>query len=116
MKGIVWGSTIENAKKQLGYIEDRYFGIKVVRQYENEHTRQIVFDNGDMWVAQTANRWNTHGQRCNISYIDLDIDVDDFHKWILPCMTATPYTAFQFYSSHGIDGTEPKNNIVDFFR
>jgi hypothetical protein len=114
MRGVVWGSTIENAKEQLQLIVDRYFeepGYVV----NTQHSKRVGFKNGDVWVALRASEYNSHGRRFNIAYVDTTIEPDVFHSCILPCLTAAPYTAFNFYTPSSVKWPEHGNPIKDFF-
>lgn len=114
MRGVVWGSTIANAKEQLQHIVDRYFEEpEEVNNYRD--SMRVKFKNGDIWVALRASEYNSHGRRFNIAYVDTTIEPDVFHNYVWPCLTAPPYTAFNFYTPDSLEWPNHGNPIKEFF-
>ena len=98
MKGVVWGSTFERAVQKLEHIEHRYQSlfISIEKKIKSENEYLIIFENGDIWRATTA--FESKRQRCNISYIDTQIDTIFVEQVIKPVTTCPPYNAIQYYS------------------
>lgn len=100
MKGIVWGETTTRANAKLQQIMDEYENYKIAnlvswKKLNNKTT--IQYDNGDIWIALNASE-NSRGRRCNVSYIDTRIDPDIIQQIIIPCTTAAPYRAIQYFN------------------
>lgn len=100
MRGIVYGSTFEKAETQLEKIIEDYkmIGIEVNERHGLRVTRNSIdvdFTNGDWWTAVKASE-NSH-RRCNIAYIDHDIDPNIINCVIKPTITSYPYQAIMYY-------------------
>ena len=97
MKGVVWGSTLERAIKKLEDIENNYKNsfIPIVKKIKNKNQYLVMFENGDVWRATGA--YVSKRQRCNISYIDLEIDSKFREEVIKPVTSFPPYNAIQYY-------------------
>lgn len=76
MRGIVWGKTIERSQDKLEKIIGDYImmGYKVLEARTTKHHTAILFDNGDYWQAIRATESSALGQRCNVSYIDHELE------------------------------------------
>lgn len=99
MKGIVWGLTMDAAIKKLEEIEDnydKYNTAKVLTKRKSFSTYELVYTNGDYWIACQASE-SARGRKCNISYIDDRIDVDFIQDIIKPCTCLGPYQAYRYY-------------------
>ena len=110
MRGIVWGSTIASAKSKLDDIADEYikFGYRVEDQSNSKFNTYVTFSNGDMWRAVRACE-SMRGIRCNVSYIERNIDYDIYCTIIQHCTSRPPFTAIRFYGEgnlHITDKTE----------
>lgn len=100
MKGIIWGETTVRANSKLQQIMDEYENYKIanlVRWEKLNSKTTIQYDNGDTWIALRADE-NRRGQRCNVSYIDTRIDPDIIQQIIIPCTTAAPFRAIQYFN------------------
>lgn len=99
MKGIVWGKTIERGQEKLEKIVDDYIimGHKILEKRTTKHHTAILFDNGDYWQAVQATD-NSKGQRCNVSYIDHELEqLIDTIAIIKHCTNAMPYHGFTYF-------------------
>ena len=100
MRGIVWGSSFQIAKNKLKEIEEQYerLGYKPLtkRNGNASNTYELVYANGDMWQAITANI-NTRGYKANISYIDRSIPDNLIDTIIKPATVSPPYTAIHYF-------------------
>jgi hypothetical protein len=76
MRGIVWGKTIERGREKLEEIVDDYIvmGHKILEKRVTKHHTAILFDNGDYWQAVRTTESSARGQRCNVSYIDHELE------------------------------------------
>ena len=100
MRGIVYGSTFEKAETQLEKIIEDYkkIGIEVNERHGLRVTRNSIdvdFTNGDWWTAVKANE--NSRRRCDIAYIDHDIDPDIINCVIKPTIKSYPYQAIMYY-------------------
>ena len=99
MKAIVWGSTFQSASRKLDEIEEqykRYETTPLLTKRKNNRRHELVFANGDYWMACTAKE-SARALKCNISYIDARIDKDFVDLVIKHCTTLGPYTATHYY-------------------
>ena len=99
MKGIVWGLTTIDAIKKMEQIEknyEMYRTANVLTRRKSNSTYELVYDNGDYWIACGAKE-SARGHKCNISYIDARIDKDIIDFIIKPCTTLGPYSGFHYY-------------------
>ena len=99
MKGIVWGSTLEKAKKKLKQIEKDYEMHKtanLISKKDSKYGYELFYDNGDCWRAISA-RENMRGCRCNISYVDTEIEDCYVKEIIYHSTSALPFQAFTYY-------------------
>ena len=99
MKGIVWGLDADSAIKKLEEIETRYELYRtanVLTRRKNKYLYELVYDNGDYWVARSASE-SAKGHKCNISYIDARLDPEVIDCMIKHCTTAGPYQAFHYF-------------------
>ena len=99
MRGIVFGRTFENAKKQFQKIVDRYelMGIGMEKPLtKTKYELKSYFTNGDFWSTVSSSS-NCRGRRCNIAYIDDTIDPEVVDTFIKPCLTASPYCAYNYF-------------------
>ena len=98
MKGVVWGSTFERAVQQLEHIEHSYQSlfISIEKKIKSKNEYLIIFENGDIWKATTI--YTSTRQRCNVSYIDVQIDTLFVEEVIKPATSFPPYNAIQYYN------------------
>ena len=100
MRGIVWGSSFQIAKNKLKEIEEQYerLGYKPLSKRNGDRTNvyEVVYANGDMWQAITANT-NARGYKANISYIDRSISEYLIDVVIKHATVSPPYTAIHYF-------------------
>lgn len=98
MTGIVWGSTFESASIKLTDVINDYvkYGYEIEKVCKNKYSYYVIFTNGDNWSAIKANEC-CRGRRCNISYIERNIDYDIYRTIINPITTVGPFTAIRLY-------------------
>lgn len=70
-------------------------GIRLVREKKNEYERLVYFENDDSW--RLVNPIKSMGARCNISYIDKNIDKIIIDEIINPCTLLFPYSGYNYY-------------------
>lgn len=100
MKGIVWGKTAERSQEKLQEIIDDYItmGHKVLEKSVTRHHTAILFDNGDYWQAIQATESSTRGQRCNISYIDHELEkYVSTIEHIKVCTATLPFNGITYF-------------------
>lgn len=98
MKGIIYCNKIEAGLEQFKKIIEDYNAIGIKCEKPRVSTNQAFadFDNGDRWTVTRIN--NGLGQRCNIAYIDRNINDEDIDKIIMPTITLPPYQAYRYYN------------------
>lgn len=97
MRGIVWGLTSKDAIIKLKAIEEDYRPYTdVVTCRKTKNTYEIIFENGDHWIACNATEAQ-RGRKCNVSYIDARIDQEIINRIITPCTIAYPFHAFSYF-------------------
>lgn len=99
MKGIVFGRTFENAKEQFQTIIDRYQSMQIEIEkpiIKTKYELKGCFTNGDVWSAIAVANCGL-GRRCNIAYIDDEINSHVVDTIIKPCLTASPYCAYNYF-------------------
>lgn len=111
MKGIVWGSTFESASQKLTQIINEYvsYHCDIDQVTKTKTSYYVTFVNGDMWRAISAKE-NARGARCNVSYVERNIDYDIYRTIIEPCTSTPPFAAIKFYGEgnlHITDTIEP---------
>lgn len=100
MTGIVYGKTLEIAKIRLQKIIKDYNlfrDIKIEIQEETKRRSIIKLSNGDIWYALAAHKSNTCGRRCNIVYIDSDIEDEDLLIDMRIVACAPPFQGIRYY-------------------
>ena len=97
VKGIIWCNDIENGLKKLDSIikDYRLFYNINWREYSKD-SNSIVFSNNDIWEVLTT-KHNGYGVRCNISYIDHNIDKEYIESVIMPATISLPFNGIQYY-------------------
>ena len=97
IKGIIWCNNIENGLKKLDSIikDYRLFYNINWREYSKD-SNSIVFSNNDIWEVLTT-KHNGYGVRCNISYIDHNIDKEYIESVIIPATISLPFNGIQYY-------------------
>ena len=97
IKGIIWCNNIENGLRELDSIIKNYrlfYNINW-REYSKD-SNTVVFSNNDIWEVLTT-KYNGHGARCNISYIDCNIDEEYIKSVIIPATISLPFNGIQYY-------------------
>jgi hypothetical protein len=100
MKGIVWGLTFERANEKLTEIVEKYLQMEyhIIEKTVAKNQVSVVFNNGDSWQAVAA-RQHDKRERCNISYIDKQLEkyVSDVFIIIKQCTTAMPFNGVTYF-------------------
>ena len=98
IRGIIWGSTLEEAKEELTRLKHNYLAChRTITHEVNSRLAGVVeFDDGDFWEARVPNEASC-GIRCNISYVSRSIDPDLIDNIIAPCTSRSPYNALRYY-------------------
>lgn len=96
--GIIWGTTLEEAKEELTRLKHNYLVChrEVIHEVNSPLAGVIEFDDGDLWEAKKVAE-NQRGLKCNISYISSNIDKEFINSIIMPCTTAPPYQGVYYY-------------------
>ena len=98
MKGNVYGSTIEIANQELEHIIEEYktMGCLVTRYVKRLNGSFVEFNNADFWQAVYAGN-GQRANRCNIAYIDRNINQNIIDCIIRPAITLKPFQAERYY-------------------
>lgn len=99
MRGTVFGNTFENAQKKFMEIASKYesMGIGIEKPLiKTKHELKSYFTNGDFWSAIAVANCG-RGRRCNIAYIDDEINPHVVDTIIKLCLTASPYCAYNYF-------------------
>lgn len=98
MKGIIWSSSMARAEDKLKRVcyEYNIIGIKCKQERYSHYKSEVVFENGDLWIALKACE-NARGYKCNISYIDELIDRDIVDRIIRPATCALPFNGIKYF-------------------
>lgn len=97
MRGIIFCKELDKGNAQLLNIMERYklMGIEVqVKMMKHGYTLECA--NGDYWKVHNAN-FRALGARCNIAYVERNIDIETYRCCIAPCMTDFPYSAVRLW-------------------
>lgn len=100
MRGIIYGKTFQATVNKLEQIIAEYAlfeNIEVVYQ-QKTHSKQVVrFKNNDIWTAMSASSSNTCGRRCNVVYIDNNIEDKDLEIDMRLTACAPPFQGIYYY-------------------
>ena len=98
MKGIVWYEDRTRGEEQFNGIIERYktMGINPIKERKSRYENWVQFENDDFWRLVKATE-SGRGQRCNISYIDRDIEEIVVNTIIKPCTLPFPYFGYNYY-------------------
>lgn len=98
IRGIIWGSTLAEAKEELTRLKHNYLVChrEVIHEVNSPLAGVVEFDDGDFWEARVPNE-ASRGIRCNISYISRLIDPDAIDCIIAPCTSLPPFNALRYY-------------------
>lgn len=98
MKGIVWYKIKSFGKVKFEEIISYYRTLKIeINKFQvRDDEARVYFKNGDIWYLIKAETGRCLG-RCNVSYIDENIDLEYIEAVIKPCTSLLPYTAYNYY-------------------
>ena len=98
IRGIIWGSTLEEAKEELTRLKHNYLACHraITHEVDSPLAGVVEFDDGDFWEARVPNE-ASRGMRCNISYVSRSIDPDLIDNIIAPCTSLLPFNALRYY-------------------
>ena len=98
MKGNVYGSTIEIANQELEQIIEDYktMGYLVTRYVKRLNGSFVEFNNADFWQAVRVGD-GQRANRCNVAYIDRNINQNIVDCIIRPAITLKPFQAERYY-------------------
>ena len=97
MRGIIFCTNIEQGNTQLLNLMEKYklmntpVQLKIMKQGYT-----LECGNGDYWKVHNANI-KALGARCNIAYVERNIDYDTYRCSIVPCLTDFPYSAVHLW-------------------
>lgn len=97
MTGIIFCKNIRDGNEQLLNIARNYSKMQI--EYELKQFKAgyiLACENGDYWKVVSANTL-ARGHRCNIAYIQRNIDIDTYYEVIAPCLTCLPYSAIRLF-------------------
>lgn len=103
MYGIVWYYNKEEGKKQLKKIAEEYLNYKINYNRIIQFPTSVIFENGDVWKLLPA-RDCSRGHKCNISFVERCIPIEDFNTFIRPATIWGPYQAYNFYGEGKLEG------------
>ena len=98
MIGIIWYKSIDKGMKKLEDIIHGYKTMGIDCEFKTNSKEDIycIFSNGDIWRAELPNK-KRFGLKCNISYIERDIDKYTLDSIILPATIMPPFTGISYY-------------------
>ena len=97
IKGIIWCNDIENGLEKLNsVIKDYKPFYDISWKVSSKDSSIVVFSNNDIWEVLTT-KHNGYGVRCNISYIDHNIDKEYIESVIIPATISLPFNGIQYY-------------------
>lgn len=95
MRGIVWGNTLDRAIKKLEEIKRNY--LNYTKEILVQETKDsFAMSNGDYWKAVKTTA-SAKGNRCNISYIDVNIPYQYINEIVIPATTTYPYCGYKYF-------------------
>lgn len=97
MRGIIFCTDTEKGNAQLLNLMDRYKLMDIPVQIQmRKQGYTLECGNGDYWKVHNANV-QVPRARCNIAYVERNIDYDVYRYYIAPCMTNFPYSAIRLW-------------------
>ena len=98
MKGIIWGKTTKSANQQFEIILQNYerMGIECIKCINSIIRREAIFENGDFWLAISGNEIS-RGHKCDVSYIDREIESRVVCEVIEPCTCGNLFSAKNYF-------------------
>ena len=108
MKGIIWyKDDWTKGFEQLEKIIEKYqqINISTKRFVRSRFDSFAEFQNGDIWRVKCAGE-QSRGQRCNVSYIERNIDYNTYECIISHCTTGFPYNAIRLWGEGNLQLTD----------
>ena len=99
MKGIIWyRDDYSKGIEQLKIMIDNYERMKipVTENHFSKYDTYVVFENGDTWKVVGARECG-RANRCNVAYVERNIDYDIYKTIISPTMINFPFSAVHFW-------------------
>ena len=99
MKGIIWyKDDYSKGIEQLKIIIDNYGRMKIpiTKNHFSKYDTYAVFENGDIWKVVGARECG-RANRCNVAYVERNIDYNIYRTIICPCMICFPFSAVRFW-------------------
>ena len=98
IRGIIWGSTLEEAKEELTRLKHNYLACHrtITHEVNSPLAGVVEFDDGDFCEDRVPNE-ASRGIKCNISYVSRSIDPDLIDNIIAPCTSLLPFNALRYY-------------------
>lgn len=99
MKGIIWyRDDYSKGIEQLKIMINKYERMKipVTENHFSKYDTYVVFENGDTWKVVGARKCG-RANRCNIAYVERNIDYDIYKTIITPTMINFPFSAVRFW-------------------
>lgn len=99
MKGIIWyRDDYSKGIEQLKIMINKYEQMKipVTENHFSKYDTYVVFENGDTWKVVGARECG-RANRCNVAYVERNIDYDIYKTIIAPTMINFPFSAIRFW-------------------
>lgn len=99
MKGIIWyRDDYSKGIEQLKIMINNYERMKipVTENHFSKYDTYVVFENGDTWKVVRARECG-RANRCNVAYVERNIDYDIYKTIIAPAMINFPFSAVRFW-------------------
>ena len=99
MKGIIWyRDDYSKGIEQLKIMINNYERMKipVTENHFSKYDTYVVFENGDTWKVVGARECG-RANRCNVAYVERNIDYDIYKIIICPSMICLPFSAVRFW-------------------
>ena len=99
MKGIIWyRDDYSKGIEQLKIMIDNYERMKipVTENHFSKYDTYVVFENGDTWKVVGARECG-RANRCNVAYVERNIDYNVYRTIICPTMICFPFSAVHFW-------------------
>lgn len=99
MKGIIWyRDDYSKGIEQLKIMINKYERMKipVTENRFSKYDTYVVFENGDIWKVVGARKCG-RANRCNVAYVERNIDYDIYKTIIAPTMINFPFSAVRFW-------------------
>ena len=99
MKGIIWyRDDYSKGIEQLKIMINNYERMKIpiTENHFSKYDTCVVFENGDTWKVVGARKCG-RANRCNVAYVERNIDYDIYKTIIAPTMINFPFSAVRFW-------------------